>query len=1433
MTQVLYNENPTITDQVVLRFLTPDSNGCLLQMPYKVDNVTIYFVERDFSSGKTSAYDERKYDPTKLALAEAAEVLACATPTPENITNAKLARATAEASVTSNNFYFNDAVPIKIVGNSNFPAWLGYKITGITAANPVEVTTENTHDLATGDTVYLYATDCIPPIDDAYKITVTGANTFTIDYDLSGGTAGSSGVWMSAQINSDNALKPVVISNQTTVGLFEYVWEPVGAREGDYFVCWTWTSIEAGSSLSSHLKFSLGGNTQVTTSIPTHFTDPKKYDTLLERYTPEMFKMYMTADDKTPSVIDRLNKSIALGFTTLENLANQIVDLQDANSIHESLLPYLSNMFNLKLKTADPTRWRGQIKRAIPQFKKKGTKGGLEEGLEHASMKLLNIRRLWQIKSKYTWQESFLCTGSKAFVLEKELYNPPDPDNMELYLKTEHLATLIQVYIPDPTKTKITSFSNHGLNTDDEIYIYNSNSVPKIDGVYKVTVDSSTTFIIDFDLSTGTAGTYALWHQTVLEQAYQSLTPYSNYVNFSTVDGVTTMNWISTSTNLKNGDLIRILYQTAAVPSPTEQLYEMYLRSFPLIDQRDESEQIYPLKNWNVRGLPEDDPFFDTLIPVRHPFHEFLVYGKIRTEFPYSENIYNMEEYNGSIRNSKNPCDIDRQFIDPCQYCISSSYNIDVEVDNICDDRINEFYEVIRENTPFHAVLHTVNFYGTFDDFIMPPAETIECYVKIKGSEFALAGEGQMYFNRNMNLSNLNDLNNSQCIFRGSANPYGKQYLVDIEADLVLSGASGTVYNDDIVVYNNKSMERIRISPSGNGFIKVTDGPYSGTYQILTIDKHVLKIDPVPTEPIEDCNDIFQMSGELNTCTFPFRVFNIVIDVNPYSSMCNIYQDNYLSLSDTNQDWGALGVQTVADVARGTATGTWTIELTPYGTHDILDITPQGELVIDYDLALVSLTSGSYNYKLYDENSNLVIPQTGTISGNLTVVLRAKVEVLNTSLKPINRYIRNDNFYQKISGVEYKIIEVLATDGIYDYFWIEGYNGGDVAGANLIVYERILDNQIGYMSHRGLNLVLPSTNVEYVQYIQNGTNQYRWDGDGTPNMSADPILPTATTTQTFSLKENFIVVVDDGTNQDSYWMESINGDDGGDTLITISGNDHYWQTLAAGGTPATINIYRYVPKGADIMGQVFDQPDHSFSYITRSGSPNVTAYEGAYYTWNASNRDQIEIAIPYVENTLKTLVTTKSLHKLSNNDEIVIYDSNPSIDGEFIVTVIDDNKFLIDFDMTALSTIETGFWHVVPKKGGAFSRPDVTSATKLFMSFYEAGGRNQYTMLTNWATSGYLHFVDGSDTVVCVMQINNSKIAYAKYYEIPVVFTSGDNLVEGQQYRVFYNASILTSSVVQSLAAKEHNGPEDFVKQKEAISYKIDYINGAEEKGEL
>ena len=65
-------ENPKITDTILFELETPDGDGCFVSDPYKVDNVIIYFVERDFLGTNFGEYDRVFQDEVLLKAVETA-----------------------------------------------------------------------------------------------------------------------------------------------------------------------------------------------------------------------------------------------------------------------------------------------------------------------------------------------------------------------------------------------------------------------------------------------------------------------------------------------------------------------------------------------------------------------------------------------------------------------------------------------------------------------------------------------------------------------------------------------------------------------------------------------------------------------------------------------------------------------------------------------------------------------------------------------------------------------------------------------------------------------------------------------------------------------------------------------------------------------------------------------------------------------------------------------------------------------------------------------------------------------------------------------------------------------------------------------------------------------------------------------------------------
>ena len=53
----LYTDNPKVNDRVEFIFLTPDANKCYPIDPYYIENITIFFIERNYASPNIQEYD--------------------------------------------------------------------------------------------------------------------------------------------------------------------------------------------------------------------------------------------------------------------------------------------------------------------------------------------------------------------------------------------------------------------------------------------------------------------------------------------------------------------------------------------------------------------------------------------------------------------------------------------------------------------------------------------------------------------------------------------------------------------------------------------------------------------------------------------------------------------------------------------------------------------------------------------------------------------------------------------------------------------------------------------------------------------------------------------------------------------------------------------------------------------------------------------------------------------------------------------------------------------------------------------------------------------------------------------------------------------------------------------------------------------------------
>ena len=878
--------------------------------------------------------------------------------------------------------------------------------------------------------------------------------------------------WLST--DTENALLAKVELDEDgnpQFGHFTLEWKPEGGiREGDYYVCWTWTPLPAGDKLSNIELFSIDADLNQNTVIPSHTTTEGKYELLLDRYLPEMYKQVLLDDDLTPQTLSKLNKSIAGGFTALEDLANQLIDLLNPNVLNESLLAFLSNMFDLKLRSGDPTLWRRQIKTAVPLLKKKGTLQGLEEALDQSGMVLNKYTSMWQVTSSYTWQESF------------EVEN--DVETFEL----SKVAVL-------PT---------------------NSN--------------------------------YSLSLLAVGETVFLDL-PIDN-VEFVTSEGVTSVTWVGDqkSTNpisLLNGDILLIKYVYKTVPNPTQQTIEDFILTLPLSDKRNIRDQKYPLKNWNVRLIEEDDPLFDVLIPTKHPFADPIVFGQIRTEFPYSENIYNMDEYNGSIRDSFDPCNIGRTFLDACKACLSSSVTLDIGLEDISDIRIAEAKEVIDDYSPFHMVVHSLNVGGEINEFIPTPIEEIEMLVQINGSENVIAGNANAFFHRvREDGDDLNTITRDMLA----------------TSTVRVSGPSGTMYNDKIALYDpDVNFEDLGLDVNANVLEIKAPSANSGTYTVEALGKHFVEVPSGITEP-------------LNKSSFTYDLMNDI-----YTNVTtNVFQDDVFVFSDIATDFNELGVQTQKE---GTP---WEVLIPAYSAtkYPIKDILSDGTILLDdITSTLPVVDTTNIIYSLFTDTGTLV---STTSTGVLNPERRARVELVDATLTEVRNLLKIDDLIET-SGVKYTLIGFV--DGETHKFYIKDYSGGDASGLTIVAYRLLVENNAGYLDYHGI-MIKTAIDHEFNLGILNGVN-----GETDP----DEII------ESDHYKENFLFLIN---ATDYYKIEEIDGD-----TVTLGGPVGDFKTLGAGGTTVLYAIHQFLKQEIIVDENYADQDPrpHNFLFIDRRGQDMVEA----------------------------------------------------------------------------------------------------------------------------------------------------------------------------------------------------------------------------------
>jgi hypothetical protein len=1078
-----YYDNPKTTDTILFDLYTPQSDGCFLANPITFDSIGIFFISRSQVQQKDLVTYEVNYDPQLQRATYVATEEYC-TEQDEQIKQ--------ELEVIKNslqNRLENNANITDTVGNITF--------------------------YSDAVSVYCAGTGCL------------GQDPIWIDGDT--------------EYNQDSVLEWDTDDKEVPYGHFIFLWTPGIIKEGDYYICYSYTmrlSQYKTQKYTKYIHFYIKPNIQNEISVPSHGCPPEKYITLLNHYLPRMYLENWAKQDLSVQTLESLNASIAQVFTGLDDQASRIIDILNANDTPEPYLNYLAQMFQLTLRSNDLTRWRGQIITAVPQFKRKGTLESLAQAFSQAGIYLTSYYQYWQIMFPQVWTQTFKFTGSYEFPLRK-------------YTNDDYAADYPAIF--------------------------------------------------ELKLATVGTNTWVLQSPTTVSFAQDS-------------DNVTIMTWDETpSTTLQIGDIIYVTYVTEPLSSLQINMYEYWRDYLPLMDVRPfflinaEDEIISridlqePPFNWNVRLILPSNPMFDPFIPSKNPFTDPVVFGMIRTEFPYSENVYNMDEYNGSLRSSNNPVDMSADFEEPCSGTISAYYGLDIIVENLSDFRTTEVLGIIDDYTPFHSVLHTLNITGSIEEFTLPPVENIEWLMEYYIEDYFIAGDAQFAFNRNTLIYNFNSP-------YASSDPYGRVAFLRTDfAQPISSPITGscTLYNKEIVIkalVPSVNLSNMNLNLTNN-ILEILDSSfYDGIYT-----NYIESTEPFSLVLTDVAASTFNgMEPIANNNFFTWRISNLV-----YSGTFQVSNMNQFTIYDENINLNSYNIQTIN--ANGSANA-WTVT-TSTGTYKIL-YTNNNTIYLENGTPALNCTPASnFIYSVNNTQTSQQAYDSNTGVYNCCVI--AKVTSSTFSLANFCIAVPSpDLYFSNDFGVNQYKFYWLDPDDSYS-FYVSDYNVGlTPVTITAQIYNRLTENY-GNFGFEGL-------------YVSKGSN---WPTLTNPDQSTG-IIPRSAL-----LPQNCILSLNLGTQTQDYILNvHFSGNTyTGNTLEILGYFVNAGTTATGSGVSCTYEFYEFEEiEEPQIVPNITGQ---TLYYVTRAGQEiwSYTVQKSNTYAFNMTS-DEKTVSVPgkpvdFVKNT--------------------------------------------------------------------------------------------------------------------------------------------------------------------------------------------------------
>jgi hypothetical protein len=327
-----------------------------------------------------------------------------------------------------------------------------------------------------------------------------------------------------------------------------------------------------------------------------------------------------------------------------------------------------------------------------------------------------------------------------------------------------------------------------------------------------------------------------------------------------------------------------------------------------------------------------------------------------------------------------------------------------------------------------------------------------------------------------------------------------------------------------------------------------------------------------PTNNIVEVIESF--SEPLNITEFTFILSNIIIaDTN-----FNVYEDNTYSIIDESFDYLYYPIKTVHDVNNGNALAAWKVEIVLTGFIYNISNVVNNKLTIANNGTLSNMPVGGLNYKLLDENNNIIFEST---TGIYDVLNRGRVVVdPGTGVTNIQELLQGNNYFYIDSTSNQYYIDQYPTET--DEFYIDGYVSGDQVGISGKILKRLTYN-VGNVNYNKMLLAKPLTFPTFT----------------------DPNNPNAIRNSTF--KENYLIKINSNYFYSIISEVNISSTD----YLYISGRFEDWGTISSGGSSVNYELIQYIENSTTILGNSFDYIDRSsnnlITYQTANSSPFALA----------------------------------------------------------------------------------------------------------------------------------------------------------------------------------------------------------------------------------